>query len=146
MHIKIYRRINNKQQGYVLLEAIIILMVVASICMLLNKVVINNYLKSSVVYTRDDIKTLSKVEEKELLNAITFFNEDRTKVKYISPNLNGEIKKITIDINGTSGWLIKERSSNGKSYIQLECNEIIKNEIKLINIVPKFYETDYILQ
>ena len=146
MYIKIYRKINNKEKGYVLLEAIVILMVVACICMMLNKIAINNYLKSSVVYTRDDIKTLSKVEEEELLKASIEFNADRTKTEYINQNLSGEIKKITVTINGTSGWLMKERASNGKSYIQLECNEIIKNGIKLINLVPKFYETDYILQ
>lgn len=145
MHIKIGKRMNNKKKGYVLLESIVILMVVACICMLLNKIVINNYLKSSVIYTRDDIKTLSGFEEYHLLEAEKEFSEDKIKSKYSREKLSGEIKKVTININGTTGTLVKQDINGNHSHIELECKRITKDGKELVKLVPKFYRTDYIV-
>ncbi|MBU3106599.1 hypothetical protein [Clostridium gasigenes] len=144
MHIKIGKRINNKKRGYVLLEAVVILMVVACICMLLNKIVINNYLKSSVIHTRDDIKTLSGFEEYHLLEAEKEFSTDKTKNKYIRKNPSLEIKKVIININGTSGTLIKQDINGNHDHVELECKKNIVDGKELVKLVPKFYRTDYI--
>lgn len=133
---------NNRKSGYVLLEAVVILMVVACICMFLNKIVVNNYLKYSVIYTRDDIKTLNEVEELVLIDAMNkFSNGEKQPFEFNNPSK--EIKKTIIKIEEGSATLIKEKGTNGKSYVDLECekNEGLKETIKL---VPKVYRTDYI--
>lgn len=132
----------NKKEGYVLLEAVVILMIVACICVMLNKVAINNHSKLEVIYTREDIKTLTLVEEKELLNAIEFFNNNLVAMEYVKENPHKDIRRIRIYRN--SWILVKERKSDQyKSYIELKCEESYINGVKRINLVPKFYRTEY---
>lgn len=135
---------DNRKSGYVLLESIVILMVVACICMFLNKIVVNNYLKYSVIYTRDDIKTLNEVEELVLIDAMNKFNNgEKQPFEFEDPSK--EIKKTIITIEEGSATLIKEKGTNGKAYLDLECkkNVGVKETIKL---VPKLYRTDYIVE
>lgn len=133
---------NNKKEGYVLLEAVVILMIVACICVMLNKVAINNHSKLEVIYTREDIKTLTLVEEKELLNATEFFNNNLVAMEYVKENPHKDIRRIRIYRN--SWILVKERKSDQyKSYIELKCEESYTNGVKRINLVPKFYRTEY---
>lgn len=145
MHIKKNKTTENKRSGYVLLEAIVILAVVASICMFLNKVVANNYLKSSIIYTRDDIKTLSDFEEKTLLDAMKRFSNGE-KQPFINKDIIGDVKETIVSISETSGRLTKKKGINGESYIDLECEKIIMNGKETIKLVPKFYKTDYIVK
>lgn len=126
-----------KKTGYVLLESIVILMVIACICIMLNNIVINNNRKLKVINSKDDIKTLTITDERVLLGAIDEFNRDRSKNKYI-------INDITITINGDKGMLTKKSGLNEESYVELKCikSDVSGNEI--LNLVPKVYKTDYI--
>lgn len=142
MHIKINRKIKDKKEGYVLLESIVILMLVAFIAMLLNKVVVNNYLQSSVINIRENIRTLTTSEENMLLNAIEFFNNDESKTKY--EEIYGK-EKITITIEETSGTLVKEDKDKRKLYIYLNCENQIINGKRVINLTPKTYRTKYMI-
>lgn len=147
MYVNKFRKANNKKSAYVLLESIVILMIVSCICIAINKIAINNYLKSNVLDTRDDIKTLTLTEEVALLESIKYFNNNSDKNKYElkKPNdyiLSPEIYKITIDRNRSV--LIKERS-NSKGYTEIEMKSIVIDNKNVINIAPKFFKTDYII-
>lgn len=142
MHIKINRKIKEKKEGYVLLESIVILMLVAFIAMLLNKVVVNNYLQSSVVNIRENIRTLTTSEENMLLDAIEFFNNDESKTKY--EEIYGK-EKITITIEETSGTLVKEDENKRELYIYLNCEKKTINGKRVINLTPKTYRTKYMI-
>lgn len=143
MHIKISSKFKSKNnKGYVLLESIVILMLVACICMMLNKVVINNYLKSTVVYTRDDIKTLSGFEENALLDAMNAFNNNLSKNEF-SNRYNGEL--ITINIKNKPATLMKKDGSGRKCFINLNYEDITVGENRVVNLSPKTYKTTYMV-
>lgn len=113
-------------------------MVVACICIMLNKIVINNYLKSAVIYTRDDIRTLSTVEERTLLDAMESFNRDVGKNEY-------KVNNITITINGNTAVFKEKDGLNGERKIELKCTEVQVNGGRRIHLEPKVYKTDYIV-
>lgn len=140
-------KINNKKSGYVLVESIVILMVVSCICVAINKIAINNYLKSKVLYTREDIKTLTLTEEVALLESIKYFNDNSDKNKYVikKPDkyiISPEIYRVTIDKD--KNILIKEKS-NSKAYTEIDMKSVVVGNKIVINIVPKFCKTDYIM-
>lgn len=142
MHIG--KPFGNKNQGYVLLETVIILMVIACICMLLNKIVINNYLKTEIIHTRDDIRTLSDVEENAILEAMIFFSNNSSENKKEINKPSADVSKIVIVIKGTLGMLIKVDNNGSHSHIKLECRSINTNGHSSIKLIPKVYRTDYI--
>lgn len=139
MYMKLYRKVNKKKSGYVLLESVVILMIVACICIILNKIAINNYLKSVVIHTRDDIKTLTVVEERILLESINYFNANKSNTEYSNDAL-----KINIEIYGNKGVMIKKSGLNEQSHIELKCIRSGGNEGEILNIVPNLYKTENI--
>lgn len=145
MYIKNSKSIKNRRKAYVILESIVILSVISCICMLLNKVVVNNYLKSSVIYTKDDIKTLSEFEESILIDAMNRF-ENGEEQPFVKKYTDGEVKETIINIDKNFARLIKKKGTNGESYIDLECKVIRKGEEESIRLIPKLYKTDYIIK
>lgn len=143
--MKIYKSAKKREKAYVLLESIVILSVVACICMFLNKVVANNYLKSSIIYTKDDIKTLSVFEESILLDAMERFSNGEQQ-PFINTGLIGEVKETIVSISGVDGMLTKKKGSNRESYIDLKCENINVDGKEVIKLVPKLYKTDYIVK
>lgn len=139
MYMKLYRKVNKKKSGYVLLESVVILMIVACICIILNKIAINNYLKSVVIHTRDDIKTLTVVEERILLESINYFNTNKSNTEYSNDALN-----INIEIYGDKGVMKKKSGLNEKSHVELKCIRSGGNEGEILNIVPNLYKTENI--
>lgn len=144
MYLKLYPVMHKKDRGYVLLESIVIFMIVAFIAMLLNKIVVNNYLKATVVHTNEDIRTLSNEEEEIILESMEFFSKEDDKNKFTKNKSSGEIRKAIITISDNNGLMTIEKSGNRKRYIELECSVSNVGNIRSVELKPRWYKTDYI--
>lgn len=144
MYIKKWKYSNCKERGYALLQTVVILMIVICICTLLNKIIVNNYLKSSVIYTSDDVRTLNRVEEETLSQAEIYFTNNTEPYRRNISIAGERAKKIIVAIIGTEGELIKDDGYNNHSHIKLYCDVTGDVGSKVVKLKPKVYKSNYI--
>ncbi|MGL5085217.1 MAG: hypothetical protein ACRC68_05795 [Clostridium sp.] len=136
--------VDGKEKGYVLLQSVVILMIVVCICTLLNKIICNNYLKSSVIYTADDIRTLSRIEAETLSQAEIYFKSHNDSFKKDISVSGEKARKIIVVVNGTNGEMIKDDGNGNHSHIKLECETEVLSGDKKVKLKPTGYRTEYI--
>ncbi|MGL5352239.1 MAG: hypothetical protein ACRDA5_02820 [Clostridium sp.] len=145
MHIRRIKGVNNKEEGYILLQSVAILMIIICICTLLNKIILNNYLKSSVIYTSDDVRTLSRLEEETLIQAEIYFKDNIVPYKKEIRVSGEKVRRIIVKLSGTTGELIKDDGNGNHSHIKLECEILNETGGKIVKLKPGVYRTDYIV-
>ncbi|GAB6170337.1 hypothetical protein JCM1393_27970 [Clostridium carnis] len=148
----------KKKKGYILLESLVILMFIFSISIYLNKLISNNYIKSSLFDTKFDIRTISLKEEEFLYKACESINnnkdlvnkikeekllEDENENKIIYEYKNTGFKGRKIVITRNEDYIVEEKG-NSKKYTYLEMKLKSNSHEDKIVLIPSLNKTDFI--
>ncbi|MBU5454590.1 hypothetical protein [Caproiciproducens sp. MSJ-32] len=139
------------KKGFILLQASIVLMLTIFIASLSLKIISNNFLKSKLYYSYEDLSSLNFNESEFLQLAIEAINLDLSSYenlknkaiensKEVKIYSNSNYKSFSIIHNSKKLYMV-EAKGNGKRYIGLD--EVIKDD--KLYLVPNSYRTDYIL-
>lgn len=137
-----------KKKGSSLVESIVILFLVVSITLILNNVIINNYKKKNLYVISEDIRELTKEENRFLYEIEDKFssiykNDGKEKaIDYLKKGTE-KVEDLTFNYEVLNENIII-KYSEGNYKVQLKFSYEILEDKKEIKIINTYFRTRYI--